>query len=254
MIKNNSSGNLVTVMASNEVGLLSLVRLMTSYSNYKYVIVLDPNDPGRYNDRIKFYLQNSNSSYDIFSWREYLKSPVISEFGFLLWWSYILSEEIIALSTNGFFNLHPSLLPYNRGKHPYVHAILNSNPFGVTIHKINSKIDSGFIIAQKTIPYDWSDTGGTLYAKSKVSIIELFADTLPIIFDNSYIEMPIMNTKVNYSKDLLKLSYLNLDEKYLLRDILNLIRARTFNELGSIYFLDHGVKWSLTIKINKERI
>lgn len=90
--------------------------------------------------------------------------------------------------------------------------------------------------------------------KSKVSILELFTDTLQIIFDNSYSELPIINAKVNYSKDLLKLSYLNLDEKYLLRDILNRIRARTFNESGSIYFIDQGVKWSLTIKINKERI
>lgn len=154
MIRTNSSSKLVVVMASNEVGYLSLMRLMSGYSNYKYVIVLDLNDPGGYNDRIKSYLQNSNSSYDIFSWREYLNSPVISEFGFLLWWTYILNKEIISLSANGFFNLHPSLLPYNRGKHPYVHAILNSNPFGVTIHKINSKIDSRFIIAQRTIPYD----------------------------------------------------------------------------------------------------
>ena len=32
------------------------------------------------------------------------------------------------------------------------------------------------------------------------------------------------------------------------------IKQEVIKELGSIYFLDHGVKWSLTIKINKEII
>ena len=40
-------------------------------------------------------------------------------------------------------NLHPSYLPYNRGKDPYVWSILNEKPFGTTIHEMNEKIDDG---------------------------------------------------------------------------------------------------------------
>lgn len=41
-------------------------------------------------------------------------------------------------------NVHPGYNPYNRGWYPQVFSIMNGLPAGVTIHKMDDKVDHGF--------------------------------------------------------------------------------------------------------------
>lgn len=87
-------------------------------------------------------------------------------------------------------NTHPSLLPYCRGKDPNFWAIVESVPFGVTLHHVNAAIDAGEIAFQKEIPVSWSDTGGTLYHKALTEMVELFAEALPTIVHGEIPRIP----------------------------------------------------------------
>ncbi len=64
---------------------------------------------------------------------------------------HILSKNQLSLSTQPPINLHISYLPYNRGSHPNFWAFYENTPHGITVHNIDSGIDTGSIMLQKKI-------------------------------------------------------------------------------------------------------
>jgi methionyl-tRNA formyltransferase len=63
-----------------------------------------------------------------------------------------IPEELI--KTTRIFNIHPSLLPDYRGRHPTFWAtVRGEKTVGITLHKVAVKIDAGEIIAQRSAPY-----------------------------------------------------------------------------------------------------
>ena len=78
---------------------------------------------------------------------------------------YILRRALLDLLPAGCINLHPALLPYNRGAHPNIWSIIDRTPAGATLHYIDEGVDTGDIIAQRSVPADLADTGETLYLK-----------------------------------------------------------------------------------------
>ena len=101
------------------------------------------------------------------------------DLGVLAWWPHIIRPPLLDLPKLGFINTHPSLLPHNRGKHYNFWAIVEEAPFGVSLHRVDSGVDSGDIVAQKQIEYDWCDNGGTLYHKAQKEMVTLFRETYP---------------------------------------------------------------------------
>ncbi len=71
----------------------------------------------------------------------------------------ILSQEILDLPKHGSLNVHPSLLPRLRGPVPIQGTILSDEqPGGVTIIKMDIKIDHGPILAQEKVSITpWPD-------------------------------------------------------------------------------------------------
>ncbi len=64
----------------------------------------------------------------------------------------ILPQSILNIPKQGFFNVHPSLLPQHRGASPIQSAILNNDKeFGVSIIKMIERVDAGPIIAKRKI-------------------------------------------------------------------------------------------------------
>lgn len=82
----------------------------------------------------------------------------------LAWWPKII-KKINNLDGVTVINTHPSLLPYNRGKHGYYWAIVDGTPFGVTIHRVDAGVDTGDILWQREIKLTPLDTGGSVYKK-----------------------------------------------------------------------------------------
>ena len=70
----------------------------------------------------------------------------------------ILEKKIIDAFKLGVINMHPGLLPNNRGLDNIKWAILRGIKQGVTVHLINEKIDHGKIILQKEVDIYKDDT------------------------------------------------------------------------------------------------
>ena len=172
----------------------------------------------------------------------------------LLWFPTIVKKESIKSVKIGFINLHPSMIPWNRGMHPYYWSLVDGTAAGTTIHFINENIDEGEILFQNEIRYNWTDTGGSVYQANLINTINLFKSNFERIITSDYTTKVVDNSKGNFhlKKELDKHSCLELDEKYTARDLLNRIRGRTFGNKGGTFFYDKGKKYFVSIKIEAE--
>jgi methionyl-tRNA formyltransferase len=75
-----------------------------------------------------------------------------------------------------YVNIHPSYLPDLRGVDPVIGAVLFARDSGATCHLMDSKIDTGDIIAQVKIPYSDDLDVTTLYQLSFVAEQKVFCD------------------------------------------------------------------------------
>lgn len=67
----------------------------------------------------------------------------------------ILPSSLLGIPALYAINIHPSLLPKYRGPSPINHALLNGDTMtGISVIRLNEKIDSGDIFFQETIPID----------------------------------------------------------------------------------------------------
>ena len=115
------------------------------------------------------------------------------------------------------FNIHFSILPKYRGCHTNFYQILNGEKYsGVTLHKINSGIDTGDIIKQLKFKININDTAYDNYKKLMKYSVLLFKNTFKSIVIKKY-KSKKQNLKlgsyfsrksVNYSK-LKKINYTN---------------------------------------------
>jgi methionyl-tRNA formyltransferase len=178
------------------------------------------------------------------------------DLGILAWWPKIIKSTLIDEPRLGFLNTHPSLLPFNRGKHYNFWAIVEQVPFGVTLHFVDSGIDTGNIVAQSKIDYDWSDNGETLYYKAQVAMVELFCKIYPKIRTGKIESIPQNPDKGSFhlGSELDSACKINLDEYYRGRDLLNLLRARTFEGHPGCWFEEDDIRYEVSIKIKKKKI
>ena len=95
-----------------------------------------------------------------------------------------LSPEMVALYRNRIVNIHPSLLPKYGGRGFYglrVHeAVLEAGDHltGATVHLVDEGLDTGPILAQRTIPVLEGDTPQTLADRLRPVEHALYIDTL----------------------------------------------------------------------------
>ncbi len=84
---------------------------------------------------------------------------VVADYGF------ILPPQILNITANGVVNVHPSLLPKHRGPAPIPAAILAGDATtGVTLMRMDDKMDHGPIIAQVTCTLAGSERADDLEA------------------------------------------------------------------------------------------
>ncbi len=100
---------------------------------------------------------------------------------------HILKQNIIDGFGCPIFNLHISYLPYNRGAHPNFWSFYENTPSGVTIHLIDSDVDTGPIVKQKYVNFDESDdTFAKTYSVLIENIESLFLAFLPSLLNNTW--------------------------------------------------------------------
>lgn len=96
-------------------------------------------------------------------------------------YGHLVPESVLNIPKHGALNIHPSLLPKYRGPSPIQTAILNGETTsGITIIKMDEKLDHGPIVAQKEIPVSDNDTFETLHVKMFAEA----ANMLPGVIDD----------------------------------------------------------------------
>jgi methionyl-tRNA formyltransferase len=175
------------------------------------------------------------------------------DLGIAAWWPKILRPKIFNLPRLGTLNLHPSLLPHNRGKHSSFWSIVERCPFGVSIHFIDDGIDTGDVAFQRELPITWADTGRTLYERALSEIVRLFQDSFPTIQSGQIPRSPQSHARgsMHYAREIEEASRIQLDEHYRARDLLDLIRARDFPGRGAAWFTDGSVTYNVTVTIQE---
>jgi len=94
---------------------------------------------------------------------------------------HIIREPYLRWYKDRLFNLHISLLPWNRGADPNFWSWFERTPKGVTLHHIDAGIDTGDIVAQRVVKFEPDDTLGTARERLHAAAVSLFAETWPLI-------------------------------------------------------------------------
>lgn len=108
-----------------------------------------------------FKTKNINSKNDVRKIRRLHPDLVIS-----IYFNQHIKKKLLKIPTRGSINIHPSLLPRDRGLMPYVWQLYNKDKeSGITVHYINEKFDEGDIILQRKVKISKGDSIATLYYK-----------------------------------------------------------------------------------------
>lgn len=136
-----------------------------------------------------------------------------------------IPNVILEYPEYGCINVHGSLLPKYRGGSPIQTAIINGEKeTGITVMYMASKMDSGNIIAQRSIPILDSDDNGTMFNKLSVLGRDLLMEVLPSIFDKTNPSIPQDETKVTYAYNIShEQQFINWNKTS--KEIVNLIRG-----------------------------
>ena len=136
-----------------------------------------------------------------------------------------IPNVILEYPEYGCINVHGSLLPKYRGGSPIQTAIINGEKeTGITVMYMASKMDSGNIIAQRSIPILDTDDNGTMFNKLSVLGRDLLMEVLPSIFDKTNPSIPQDETKVTYAYNIShEQQFINWNKTS--KEIVNLIRG-----------------------------
>jgi len=120
----------------------------------------------------------------------YASFAILADFGL------IIPQKVLKIFPKGIINIHPSLLPKYRGPTPVQNAILNGEKVtGVSIIRLDDKVDHGPILCQKNEKILPDDTSETLY-------LRLFKIGSDLIYQNikQYIKEQLKPQQQDHSK------------------------------------------------------
>lgn len=118
-------------------------------------------------------------------------------------YQHVLKEEHLVLCKRPPINLHISLLPHNRGSYPNFWAWYERTPHGVSIHHIDSGLDTGDVIVQKELFFNEETTLLESYDKLKEELEDLFIKNMDRILSYAYVpKKQTGNGSFHFAKDL----------------------------------------------------
>lgn len=130
-----------------------------------------------------------------------IKPDVVAVLG-----SSIIKDTLISIPSRAMINLHSGLSPYYRGTWSYGWPIVNSEPeyIGVTVHHVNSRIDTGDIIFQTKPALDDHDDLNSIFLKLISEGIELVVQAVREISEKGVVDsfkQPVNTGRLYLTKD-----------------------------------------------------
>jgi methionyl-tRNA formyltransferase len=113
-------------------------------------------------NKIPFHYTSNINSIETVNWIKELNPDVVFCFG----WSNLIKREVLEIPPLGVIGYHPSLLPYNKGRHPLIWAkVLGLQKSGSTFFFMDEGTDTGDILSQMEFEIDFEDDANDLYNK-----------------------------------------------------------------------------------------
>ena len=231
-------------MANGRVG-FEILRWLAGRGDHPAAIVIHPQARARFRDEI---LSSTNLGPEHILEGSALRSAEgvawlanhEPDWFVSVYFGYILNSQALGIPRNGAINLHPALLPFNRGAYPNVWSIVDHTPAGVTLHFMDPNVDTGDIIAQQEVPVYPIDTGAALYARLEEAALALFKEAWPAICTHTFHrKAQIGSGTLHRISDVARIDRIDPDEKMRAGDLVDIIRARTFPPYRGAY-LDLG--------------
>ena len=117
----------------------------------------------------------------------------------------IIPKNFLKIPKFGFINIHASLLPKWRGAAPIQRAIMNQDKkIGVSIMKIEEKLDSGPVLSFKEMKLNQNSTYGEIEKKLSISGANLLIETLKKLSIEKIEFKKQEDSKVTYAKKISK--------------------------------------------------
>ena len=128
---------------------------------------------------------------------------------------------------------------------------MEGTPAGVTLHYVDAGVDTGDIIAQKKVPVEPVDTGETLYRKLEKECVNLFKEMWPLIRTNRAPRFAQPRDAGSYHRiaDVEQIDRIDLDRNYTAKELIDIIRARTFPPFRGAFFEHQGKRIYLRLKL-----
>lgn len=173
------------IFIGNVINSYILLKTLTKFSS-KYEVFVITNKNKKKSDffdlsqfckekKINFYLTKDCNDEITYNWIKKINPDYIFCFG----WSQILKKRIIKQAKKFCIGFHPAELPYNRGKHPIIWAIvLGLKKTASTFFVMGDKVDNGQILSQKIIKITPSDNATKLYKKISLTSSKQLHDLL----------------------------------------------------------------------------
>ena len=123
------------------------------------------------------FFANNGDAVQFFDGRINVDMAIVKEADWLISYGYryLICNEVLNKFDLQAVNLHISYLPWNRGADPNLWSFLEDTPKGVTIHRLERSLDTGEIIAQKEVVFDYDkETLRSSYEKLTKEIETLF--------------------------------------------------------------------------------
>lgn len=193
-----------------------LFLIQSKFKNKKKQKIINDDRPNQFdkvnikyiNKAKKVLLIKNWDKNDLINFKKFQKENNIDIF--LVCISKIIPKKFII---NGIFiNSHPGILPFARGVDSFKKSIIKNYPIGNTLHIINEKIDSGFILKRKLINISKKDNFKSLCSKMILDEIYLLKN-FRIFLKNKKIrvneEYKCSHKKIHYKENL------NIDEIFL---------------------------------------
>lgn len=179
-------------------------------------------------NNIPFYNTNDINNDSTLIWIKNKMPDIIFCFG----WSSLLKSEILKIPNIGILGYHPSLLPFNRGRHPLIWAkVLGLRKTGSTFFFMDLGADSGDILSQKKLEIKFTDTADIIYGKMINLSISQVKEFLPKLKNKSFKKIK-QNIKGNFWRKRTKRDGL-IDFRMESDAICNLVRALSKPYIGA---------------------
>ncbi len=114
----------------------------------------------------------------------------VLDFDLLLTCAYgqFIADKVLSLPKFGSLNIHASLLPRLRGGAPIHHAVINGDQeTGITLMRMEKKMDAGDILLQASIRISQTDTVGDVYNQLSKLATDNIENWLNLFFNNKCI-------------------------------------------------------------------